>query len=748
MSAWTAYRRHGKRTLALMLLVLLALPQAAGLWSLPLLDRLDGGLYDLRLRLTMPRTLDERVVIIDIDERSLARLGQWPWSRPRVAALIQELTGRQKVRALGIDAVFAEPDNSSGLRELERLARQDLKGQAEFRDWLKHQTPRLDYDGELASVLSRSPVALGYYLTSDRAGRRSGRLPEPVAPLPQPPPGMLEWDGYASSIARLTAAAPGGGFFNAVTDRDGKLRSAPLVAAFEGQLYQSLALATLRLGLGDPMLGIERAEGAHGGPLGGVVLTGAMGEWRVPINARGDAMIPYRGPGGPDGGSYRYFSAIDVLDGQLPAGSLEGRYALLGFTTPGLMDLRATPVGEVYPGVEAHANLISGMLDGRIPHVPDYVTGYELLLMLVVGMVLVAGLPLLPLWGVLALGLGLSAALVAMNVWLYLGFGLVLPLASPLVLVAAALVVTIALGYFFESRAKRTLASQFATYAPPEIVRQMVRNPELYDMKARAAELTVMFCDVRGFTTLSETMEPQQLQALLTAVLNRLSRVIHEHQGTIDKYIGDCVMAFWGAPVAMPTHARHGVDAACAMIAALREFNAERAATSGEPPVHVGIGVHTGPMSVGNMGSDLRRAYTVVGDAVNLASRLEGLSRVYGVDLVVSGATVGQVGVSDHVWQELDCVRVKGRSQAVSIYTVRAQVHENTPALQTELALWQRALSDWRAGQFADCRRHIDTLRQMNANYFLYQLYAERLASLPLGVPIPGWDGTTVFDAK
>ena len=733
--------------LATAALVLLAVAHAAGLWSLAALHRLDEALYDRRLQLTMPQTLDERIVIIDIDERSLARVGQWPWSRARVAALVRELTERQQVAALALDAVFAEPDRSSGLQNLERLAREDLQHDPAFADWLARAAPQLDYDGVLARALQQGPVALGYYLSSDRDARRSGTLPRPLAEVDAPPPGMLHWDGYGSNIAPLTAAAPRAGFFNSVADPDGKVRAVPLVAAFEGRLYESLSLAALRLGLDNPPLRLERVAGQAAGGLAAVTLGSGAQALRVPVDARGAALVPFRGPGGPGGGSFRYISALDVLEGRLPAGELKGRYTLLGFTAPGLMDLRATPVGEVYPGVEVHANLLSGMLDGRIAVRPDYAAGYEVALLLALGLVLILGLPLLPVAASLGLGLALLAGILALDFSLYLGAGLAMPLATALVLTLTALAVNMALGYFVESRAKRELAQQFATYVPPELVRQMLRNPERYGMQARAEELTVMFCDLRGFTSLSETMEPLALQALLNDVLSRLTHVIRAHQGTIDKYMGDCVMAFWGAPVAQPDHARLAVDAAVAMSAAMRQLNAERAAR-GEPALAVGIGLNTGVMSVGNMGSDLRRAYTVIGDAVNLAARLESLSRVYQVDIVASQATVDHAAAGQHLWQELDRVRVKGKHQATTIHTVRAAPGQASAALQAELALWQAALPLWRAGSFEEFRTKVNELQQANANFFLYRLYAARVASQLQTPPGPGWDGTTDFDAK
>jgi adenylate cyclase len=745
--AWTTLRRHRKRVLATALLALLALAHAAGLFSLPLLHRLDSALYDTRLRLTMPRGLDERVVIVDVDEPSLARLGQWPWNRARVAALVRELAERQQVAALGLDVVFAEPDGSSGLAHLQGLARGELQGDAGFVDWLRRAEPGLDHDRVLADTLRRAPAVLGYYFSSDRDGRRSGTLPPPVAPLAPAPTGMLQWNGYGSNIAALTQAARGAGFFNAVTDADGLLRAAPLVAAFDGGLYESLSLAMLRVGRGDQPLRTERVGGQPSGSLAAIVLGEGARPLRVPVDARGTALVPFRGPGGPRGGSFRYVSAIDVLEGRLAAGELKGRYVLLGFTAPALMDLRATPVGEVYPGVEVHANLISGMLDGRIAVRPDYAVGYEVVLLALLGVLLAFGLPMLPVSGALALGIAVLGGLLAMDAGLYMGAGLVLPLASALALTLTALAVNMALGYFVESRAKRELAQQFATYVPPELVRQMVRNPERYSMQARAEELTVMFCDLHGFTTLSETMEPLALQALLNDVLTRLSHVIRAHQGTIDKYMGDCVMAFWGAPVPMPDHARRAVDAALAMIDAMRQLNDERLAR-GEPPVAVGIGINTGVVSVGNMGSDLRRAYTVVGDAVNLAARLQDLTRLYGVDLVATQATVEHSAAGGHVWQELDRVRVRGRHQAVAIYTARATEGAADAALQAELAEWQQVLDLWRAGRFGEFRSRLATLQQRHPDSRLLDLYAERLAARQDGASEADWDGTTVFGAK
>ena len=739
-------RRYIQRALVTMALALLACVHASGLWEFTPLTRLDRALYDLRLRMTMPGTLDERVVIIDIDERSLASLGQWPWERARIGQLVSELTRRQQVAALGMDMVFAEPDRNSTLGLLRRLAREDLRRDSQFTRWLAGVHDNLDSDAMLARALEGQPVALGYYFTSDRGGQRAGQLPRPALTLDAPPPGALTWSGYGANLPQLAQAAAAAGFFNSVADPDGQVRAAPLVAVWDGGLYESLTLAVLRLGQGNQPLRVQFGQGQNAGALQGLAVGGGP---RAPLDESGAMLVPFRGPGGWSGGSFPYYSAVDVLEGKLPEGSLRGRFALLGSTAPGLMDMRATPVDEAYPGVEVHASMISALLDGRLPHRPDYARGLDILALLALGATLALALPALRVAGVLILGLSATAAVLAGNTALFLGGALVLPVAAQLTLALAALLLNLGFDHFAERRAKRQLAEQFAAYVPPELVNQMVQEHERYSMQARTQELTVMFCDLRGFTRHAETMEPLALQSLLNDVLSRLTHAIRAHGGTIDKYMGDCVMAFWGAPIAQADHARRAVAAALAMDAALASLNAERAAL-GQPRIGAGIGLNTGPMAVGNMGSDVRRAYTVIGDAVNLAARLESLSRVYGVDIVASQSTVRQAaaGQDGYIWQELDRVLVKGKTQAVAIHTVRPAPGGPTPDLAAELALWRLALSLWRAGRFSECRPMIDSLIQRNPDFAPYRLYADRLSARLGEPPNTDWDGTALFPDK
>jgi adenylate cyclase len=269
--------------------------------------------------------------------------------------------------------------------------------------------------------------------------------------------------------------------------------------------------------------------------------------------------VPFRGNGGVAGGSFRYISAADVLAKRLEPGSLKDRIVLLGTTAPGLLDLRVTPVGETYPGVETHANVISGLLDGKTFVKPDYAMGFEVVVLTLAGLLLAITLPLLSAPKAVAASVTVIAALVGLNFWLYLSHGLVLPLASALVMALTAFALNMSYGYFVESRSKRELAQLFGTYVPPELVDEMVKDPDSYSMKAANKELTVMFCDMRGFTKMSEQMEPTQLQGLLNDVFSRLTDLIRANRGTIDKYMGDCVMAFWGAPVDTPNHAHLAV---------------------------------------------------------------------------------------------------------------------------------------------------------------------------------------------
>lgn len=725
---------------------------ASDVLRIGVLQRLDDIIYDARLRATMPRTLDDRIVIVDIDEKSLAEVGRWPWGRNRLGQLVDEIFDGQKAALLGFDVVFAEADESSGLKRLRQLAQTELRDQPGFAERLNQIQGSLDYDATFAKSLEKRPVVMGYYFTSDRDGRTSGTLPAPVMQkqaLLGRQIKFTSWNGFGSNIDQLAKSAPMAGFFNSITEGDGVVRSVPLLAEYKGEYYESLSLAMFRMLAGlpkvEPGFPQERFLARNYPRLESILLRQSDKTLAIPVDDRVAALVPFRGSGGVSGGSFRYLSAADVLAKRVPPGALANKIVLLGTTAPGLLDLRVTPVGETYPGVETHANVISGFLDGKVFVKPDYAMGFEVVILVLSGLLLAFALPLLSAPRAVLLSLAVVSVIVALNFWLFLGYGLVLPLAGALVMSLTAFALNMSYGYFVESRSKRELAHLFGTYVPPELVDEMVKDPDSYSMKAASKELTVMFCDMRGFTKMSERMEPTQLQELLNGVFSRLTDLIRANRGTIDKYMGDCVMAFWGAPVDLPNHGSLAVKTSLEMSNAIRKLNEEHRA-KGIPEIGIGIGLNTGTMCVGDMGSDIRRSYTVIGDSVNLGSRLEGLSKTYGVDIVVSEAT--RKLAPEFAWQELDRVRVKGKEQAVSIFWPLAPLDRIEKEQTSELKTWAAFLKSYRAQDWDQCDVHLLNLQRANAKKYLYQLYSERVASMRLLPFDPGWDGATNFETK
>lgn len=757
----TRLRRHRARIAVTLLPVLLALLHATGLWRLPLIEQLDNFIYDTHLRAAMPGTPDSRIVIVDIDDTSLQQWGQWPWSRDKLAALTTELVTRQQAAVVGFDVVFAEPDHSSGLQSLQQLARGPLAGDAGFAVELARIAPELDRDAAFARALAGQRVALGYYFTQTDLPRTKGRLPFPLlAPDALRAGGSRigQWNGYGASLDALALAAPRGGFMNSgiAANDDGVIRAAALLARYDGPnnaahdalagYYESLALAIYRLAAqADSVQPVLVDDGRSPARLDALVVGRGAGRLLVPVDARARVLVPFRGQGGARGGSFRYVPAGDLLAGKLAEAELRGKIVLVGATAPGLQDLRATPVSATYPGVEVHANIVSGLLDGRLLAVPGDAAAYDAIVLVLAGVVLAIGLSLLPAQPAALLAVAIAALLVGVNTWLHLRARIVMPLAAALSMVGLAFALNMAWGYFVEERGRRGLARLFGTYVPPQLVDEMLEHPQHYSMRAESKELTVMFCDMRNFTRLSEDMAPVDLQAFLNALFSRLTEIISRHRGTVDKYMGDCVMAFWGAPVDMPDHAALAVQAALDMAEAVHQINQAHRAR-GLRGISVGIGLNTGVMSVGDMGSAVRRSYTVVGDAVNLAARLEGLGAHYGVDIVASRAT--QQSAPAYAWQELDHVRVKGKEQRVTIFTPMAPAAALTDAQRDELEAWAAFLLAYRAQDLVAAKAALAPLAARSTKKVLYRVYAERLASMALQPKVPHWDGATRFETK
>jgi len=731
-----------------LLLGLVFLGHSARIYQIPLLNTLDAFVYDARLRLTTKGGVDERIVILDIDEKSLAEIGRWPWSRDKMAALVTRLFDSYGVSILGFDVVFAEADSSSGLASLEAIAESDLKGDAAFQSTFKRLRSGLDYDRRFAEALSNRPVVLGYYFTNIDKSHRSGSLPEPViqsGTFKGKTIAFTTWSGYGGNLPEFQKSAVNAGHFNPMVDFDGVSRRVPMLVEHEGKYYESLSLAMVRSLLGKPPLVPGYAEPSalssrsYSG-LEWLELPTARGTMRIPVDENVASLIPYRGAQG----SFRYFSAADALKGRLKLEQLKGKIVLLGTTAPGLMDLRATPVGSTYPGVEIHANLVAGILDASIVQKPPYVLGADVLLLSLATLLLAFLLPVLSPLRATFLALGTLCAVSALNFFLW-SSGLAMPMAAVLSAILALYALNMSWGYFVESRSKRQFTELFGQYVPPELVDEMARDPERYSMEGKNEELTVLFSDVRGFTSISEGLDPKELTQLMNEYLGAMTQVVQKNRGTLDKYIGDAIMAFWGAPVADADHARHAVTTALEMQAELRKLD-EPFKERGWPALHIGVGINTGTMTVGDMGSKVRKSYTVMGDAVNLGSRLESITKQYGVGIIVSDST--RVLVKDLVYRELDRVRVKGKDEPVGIFEPLGVAAQLDKAAHDELKLWNQALRLYRQQDWDQAELQLYNLARISPDRYLYPLYTKRIAYFRANPPGDAWDGVTTFETK
>ncbi len=695
-----------------------------------------------RLRGAIPTT--GRVVIVDIDEKSLAALGQWPWPRDTVARLVDSIGGAG-ARVVGFDVVFAEQDRSSPVNVLERMNKETPGSvMAEQLERTKGN-PALDHDVLLGKAVSRSPSVLGYVFLLQDDG-----LKDPLAfPFPsiniRTQPENIAFDALSlipayRAIINIPAVAQATseGFFNFLPDATGMAHKVPLFMEMDNIPYPSLALEMVRIGEKLPEAILHVSQLIRNGRQG--ILGVSIGERTIITDDYGQMTINYRGPIG----SFPYLSAVDVLAGS-GVERLQDKYVLIGTTAAGLHDLRATPFSTIFPGVEIQATIIDNILSGDLmTHDPIAERGLTFMLMIVGGLSLSALLAYgSPVYGGIGTLLILGATL-ASNYYLYFLKNVIIGLTYPLIVILTVFPIVTLVNYLLVGREKRFIDMAFGHYVSPHVVEELKKNPDKLTLAGEERVLSIMFSDIRGFTSISEQMSADQLGRFMNRYLTAMSRVIMDHGGTVDKFIGDAIMAIWNAPLEDEDHAASSVRATLAMMKSFRALQPGWAA-EGLPAFGIGIGINSGLVSVGNFGSEDRFDYTVLGDHVNLASRLEGLTKQYEVPIIISEFTRQALG-ERFFCRLLDRVRVKGKGHPVEIYE---PLLEGVPGeeLKAEVDSFQGALERYFHRDFTAAEQMIQELNNRSPQP-LYLLYLKRIAAFIENPPKSDWNGVTSLTEK
>jgi len=730
--------RHGTRFFAVFVSALIiwgALNQGT---TASVFTRIEYLLYDIRFNLFLPITKreasDHKIAIIDIDEKSIINEGRFPWSRKKVASLIERL-GEAGAIVIAFDVVFSEKEENPVAR-INQSVPQWLLTPISSQQW-QSIASMADADQVMANAMAQYDVVLGFFFQGE-AAYKNGQLPPPVFQVP------IEWQdklvvtqrpGYTANIAGLQSHAGGGGFVTMFPDFDGTVRRAPLLIRHEDKLYPSLALsAAMRYLFLDS---IEPSVVEVGNVL--ALTQVAVSEIPAPTSPSGFVSVPYQGPAF----TYPYYSATDVLRGNLEEGVLEGAIVFIGASAIGLSDLRSTPMGPQYPGVEVHANILDALLSGGFPQKPEWQAGAVFLQLLLIAVVMIIVLPMLGPTIMLIGGVLIISAVVLFNGYLWV-LGLDLPMAGAVILTLFLTATFITDGFLKESASKRMLKGMFDQYVPPAHIDKMLSDPDAYSFAGESKELTVLFSDIRSFTNISETLSAQELKHMLNSYFTPITKEIFDRNGTIDKYVGDMVMAFWGAPLDDEKHRDHAVLAALNMQKITEELKAEFK-QEGLPEVNIGVGVNTGLMNVGDMGSNYRRSYTVLGDAVNLGSRLESITKFYGAKILIGEETYDHI--TGFVCRFVDRIQVKGKEEAIRVYEPLGLEGEVDQATLEEIEQYNQAYQLYLNQQWQAAMTAFKGLYEQNP-LKLYEVYMDRISDLQHQTLADDWDGTFRHTSK
>ena len=714
------------------LLVLAALTAVQWLDPAPV-EILRTRAFDLYQEIR-PRSAPERtqVAVADLDEKSLAAYGQWPWPRTLVAQLVLALN-RAGAAAIGFDIVFAEGDRTSP-----EYASRFMVGLDDATFEKLQASPR--NDAVLAEQIEAAPVVLGQSAATILEQQQETPAPgSSVNTIGNVAAYLPRFPGLLRNLPEFESVARGIGVFSLLPERDGIVRRIPTAIAVGDAVFPALSIELLRVATGSASIDIR--AGSPGG-----VNALRVPPLLIPTDPLGRVWVYFT-----PWNTSRTYSVRDILEGSVGADELRGRIVLIGTSATGLLDMRSTPLESVVPGVEVHAQALDMILANDYLRRPAWVRSLELLCTVFTGLLMILVVPTRGAFAALSMGAAVTGAIAAGSWLLFANRGILFDATWPLAAAVAVLGLLVLGSYFREQTEKRRIRGTFSQYLSPALVERLANDPNPVQLGGETREMTMLFCDIRGFTTISERYKsnPQRLTAMINRLLTPLSRAVLDHGGTIDKYIGDCIMAFWNAPVRDPTHRRNACAAALAMRAALAEVNARSAEEGASEPIRIGIGINTGAVVVGNMGSEMRFDYSVLGDAVNLAARLEGQSKNYGVEIVVGEETAAALG-DEFAFVELDLIAVKGRSEGVRIFSLKGDAETAADAgFRASRQRHARMLKAYRGRRWKEAAAEAETLRRqpgMQAGY--YELMLERIASFRRNPPPDDWDGVYVAEAK
>jgi len=675
---------------------------------------------DLRMvsRGQLPTT--GQVIIATVDEKSLSEIGRWPWSRSMTAKLVDSLK-EYGAKAVGFDIVFAEPEQSA-CPSADAILAKSVKSAKNVSLGYFFHTSMKDVEFLTEEYINASGSLIGgsmYSMVREKGHEGDYNLITAYAPVP--------------SIKAIAESGENCGYFNAFPDPDGVIRWSPLVIKFQDNFYYSLPIALLMQYLDYPMIVLNLAEFGVDGVM--------LGDLRIPTDEIGRLLINYLGPAK----TFPHYSISDIIAGRLSPELIKGKIVIVGATATGIYDLRVTPFSPVYPGVELHATVVENILQGNFLEQSAWTTFIDICGIIFFGMIIGIAIPRLKALQGILLVMVLLGGFVAGNTLIFAKYNTWLNMVYPVLTMMTIYLVITVYRYFTEEREKKKIRGAFQYYLTASVINELLKDPTKLKLGGDKKDLTVMFSDIRGFTTISEKLTPEELVHLLNEYLTAMTDIVFKYEGLLDKYIGDAIMAVFGAPVDQPDHALRSCRTALEMMATLKGLQ-QKWAAEGRPFVDIGVGINSGDMVVGNMGSNMRFDYTVMGDNVNLSSRLEGINKEYGTHIVISEFTY-EVVKEEVFCRELDAVRVKGKKLPVKIYEL---ICERKDAAEHEeyIGRFHAGLAHYKAAHWDEGIAAFKSVLEIRPDDPPAKLYIQRCQDLKENPPEGEWDGVFTMTRK